>query len=326
MEDSYPPADSTSPRWLPWLQLLRLPNVFTAIADVSMGYLLGGGRSWGGWLPVVAATCCLYLAGMVLNDVFDAELDRVERPSRPIPSGRIPRRHAAALGWWLLAAGIACGWLAGRVAGTPGAPAPAFLGWLRPDLLGVLLAANIVLYDGLLKTTWLGPLAMGMCRSLNILLGMSVTADAAFWQESAGWLAAAGIGVYVMGVTWFARHEAGTSPRAGLLHGAAWMLAGQCLLVLVAPAGRVSSGAGLEGRTLLGLLLALYSIPVWGRAAWAIRSQTGRDVQMTVREALLTLPFFDFCLTWILVGGTPALAIMLLVLPARYLSRWIRVT
>ena len=34
---------------------------------------------------------------MVLNDVFDAEVDAREQPDRPIPSGRVSRRAAALL-------------------------------------------------------------------------------------------------------------------------------------------------------------------------------------------------------------------------------------
>ena len=41
---------------------------------------------------------CLYAAGMVLNDAFDAELDARERPERPIPSGRISRSRHGVLG------------------------------------------------------------------------------------------------------------------------------------------------------------------------------------------------------------------------------------
>ena len=71
---------------IPWLRLMRLPNVFTAIADVTMGYLFVH-SSVG--VPerlacVVLASASLYLAGMVLNDVFDVEIDARERPFRPL--------------------------------------------------------------------------------------------------------------------------------------------------------------------------------------------------------------------------------------------------
>ena len=76
-------------------------NVFTAASNVIAGFLIASGQ----WSPAVvlatliAASACLYAAGMVLNDAFDAELDARERPERPIPSGRIARRAAFAAGW-----------------------------------------------------------------------------------------------------------------------------------------------------------------------------------------------------------------------------------
>ena len=82
-----------------WLQLMRLPNVFTAAADVMMGYLVTHGtlRPASHFALLAAASCLLYLSGMILNDVFDAEVDAKERPERPIPSGRITHRAAAAM-------------------------------------------------------------------------------------------------------------------------------------------------------------------------------------------------------------------------------------
>src|SRR5215467_11229836 len=101
-----------------WLQLLRLPNVFTAVADVTMGYLvvLGELRPALYFGLLVASSVLLYLSGMVLNDVFDAKVDAQDRPDRPIPSGRISRRAASHVGRGMFIGGIAiaCGlsWLA----------------------------------------------------------------------------------------------------------------------------------------------------------------------------------------------------------------------
>ena len=90
----------------PYLQLVRLPNVFTAAADSLAGWLLVQGTFGepGRWLPLVLASVAIYAGGIVLNDVFDYEVDRVERPERPLPSGRVSRRFAAGLGGILLAA------------------------------------------------------------------------------------------------------------------------------------------------------------------------------------------------------------------------------
>ena len=76
---------------LTWLQLMRLPTVFTALSNILCGYLITHSFRVGDlpqqtdlWL-LLASSFGLYLGGMVLNDVFDAKLDAVERPERPIP-------------------------------------------------------------------------------------------------------------------------------------------------------------------------------------------------------------------------------------------------
>ena len=56
--------------------------------------------------------CCrsrsvfLYSGGMALNDYADRDLDAVERPERPIPSGRVPARRALGIAAALMAAGL----------------------------------------------------------------------------------------------------------------------------------------------------------------------------------------------------------------------------
>src|SRR4051794_12595089 len=94
---------STPSVWRTLGQLFRLPAVFTAMSDIAMGALvawsLGSSTaSLPAFLLLLVASSCVYLAGMVLNDVADAEVDRRERTGRPIPSGRISRKNAMTLG------------------------------------------------------------------------------------------------------------------------------------------------------------------------------------------------------------------------------------
>ena len=121
--DQSPPSS----KLLAYVRLFRLPNVFTAIADVLMGYLFVR------WpevdpptylathcLPLLLGSALMYTAGMVLNDVFDIEVDRVERPERPLPSGRIAVGWARWLGFEMLFAGAALGVLVGVIAAIHG--------------------------------------------------------------------------------------------------------------------------------------------------------------------------------------------------------------
>src|SRR6185369_15378402 len=96
-------------RLLPYAQLLRIPNVFTAFADILLGTLAAGTlltRPLGS-AALLLASGCLYCAGMVWNDYFDLDIDKKERPFRPLPSGKVSTRTAVWLGLSLLVAGIA---------------------------------------------------------------------------------------------------------------------------------------------------------------------------------------------------------------------------
>ena len=187
----------------PYLQLVRLPNVFTAAADSLAGWLLVGGSlaQPGRWLPLALASMSIYAAGIALNDWFDYEIDLHERPGRPLPSGRVSRRFALALGGTLLVAGMALAAYSGS---------PASLG------VAALLSACVLGYDAGLKRTGLGPEVMGACRGLNLLLG---TSQATALGGPAAWLVAASMAVYVTGVTWISRSETTTSQRSGLAAG-----------------------------------------------------------------------------------------------------------
>src|SRR5438132_7620296 len=143
------------------LALVRPPNVFTAVADSAAGLVLArqAGPSAGDpGLWCLAASACLYLGGIALNDYFDRAVDAIERPDRPIPSGSVPPALAAGVGVALLAAGIA-------LAGLAGAPAAT---------VAAVLALAILLYDGVSKGTGAGFLNMGVCRGLNFSMPMAL--------------------------------------------------------------------------------------------------------------------------------------------------------
>src|SRR5262249_6308977 len=147
-----------------YAQLVRLPNVFTAVADIALGAVVAGSLP-GRWLPFVLlalSSACLYSAGMVWNDFFDLEQDRKERPSRPLSSGRVSRVAAAGFGVALLLGGLLFSLLAGwSLAGSR--EDGSGIVW-TPTILALLLIGAILLYDCWLKRTWAGPLGMGLCR------------------------------------------------------------------------------------------------------------------------------------------------------------------
>ena len=300
-----------------YAQLVRLPNVFTALADICLGALATGAQTgpslspawWLSFGGLLAASACLYSAGMVWNDFFDLDQDRRERPFRPIPSGRVSRRAAALLGAALLAAGVGFALLAGWRGD----------GWEEtPAVLAVLLSAAILLYDGWLKRTWAGPLGMGACRFLNVLLGLCAALPATGTYPWDWGLHLAGVvGAYIIGVTWFARTEARVSQRRALAAAAGAMLAA---LVLALPLP-VWFPSGTSSPFFPYLLVGLgfwVGLPV----CEAIERPAPGQVQTAVKRAIFGLVVLDATLATALAGAV-GLVILLLLLPAHVLGRWI---
>jgi 4-hydroxybenzoate polyprenyltransferase len=294
----------------PYAQLVRLPALPTALADVCLGALAAGAlpARWAPFGLLLVASGCLYCAGMVFNDFFDLEQDRRERPSRPLPAGTVSTRAAVRLGALLLAAGVLFALLAGWAAGSA-----------LPGLLSALLAGAVLLYDARLKRTRAGPLGMGACRFLNVLLGVSVTGTLA---RPVGPHLALVVGLYVVGLTWFARTEARTSSQSELAGAAAVLLASLLLAVPLPAHPQGGASSPLFPYLLVALGFAV-GLPAWQ----AIQSPTPARVQAAVRRALFCLIVLDAVLATAR-AGTAGLLILLLLAPSLYLNRkrWLYAT
>jgi 4-hydroxybenzoate polyprenyltransferase len=290
--------------------------VFTALADIGLAALatgaLSGEGSWGHWWTfalLLMASACLYCGGMVWNDVFDLEQDRRERPFRPLPSGRVTRMQAMRLGVGLLAGGMA-------LAGLAGWDGESLRG--APFVLAGLLVAAILLYDGWLKRTWAGPLGMGACRFLNVLLGLTIVPDG---NGPRGVYLALTVGVYIVGVTWFARTEARLSSREALMAAAAVMLAG-LLMALPLPVIPADRPTAERTSSLYLYLLVVYGLYLGIAVCRAMGQPSPALVQKVVKKAVLGLVAFDAILATALVGLL-GLVLLLLLPPALYLGRWL---
>jgi 4-hydroxybenzoate polyprenyltransferase len=289
----------------PYAQLVRLPNLPSALADICLGTLAARALPEHGWsfALLLPASACLYSAGMVWNDYFDREQDRRERPFRPLPSGRISARQAVYLGTTLLIAGVLLAALAGHTSG-----------WLA---LGIVAA--ILLYDGWLKRTWAGPLGMGACRFLNVLLGVSACGSL-LWPMGAH--LALVVGLYIVGVTWFARTEARLSNQNALRGAAAVMLAALILAVPLPLQVVPDQRSALFLYLLVGLGFLL-GMPVVA----AIAQPTPPRVQAAVKRSLMGLILLDTVLATA-TAGLVGLLILLLLAPSLYLNRksWLYAT
>jgi 4-hydroxybenzoate polyprenyltransferase len=299
-----------------WLQLVRLPAVFTALADICAGFSCkrSSFEPVTEFAALLLASGCLYLAGMIFNGVFDRRRDAIGRPGRPIPSGRIGVMPAVLVGVVLLAAGIGSAATVSRQA----------------LYISLGLTACILAYDGLLKATLLGPIAMGACRFLNVMLGSAIDDVSTFvWAPPQIYVAAA-IGIYVAGVTWFARTEEKTSARLPLIGGAVLANLGMATLAatysgqtLVLPwmwAGEIQPAA-------LVLLVVAIALTVDRRIVNSIIDPSPARVQGAVKLMLLSIITLDATAVLASSGNIMlAIATALLVLPAIIFGRWIYLT
>ncbi|MGW0640731.1 SCO3242 family prenyltransferase [Streptomyces badius] len=143
-----------------WAELLRVSALFSVPGDALAGAAAVGRRPGRGTAIAVGASLCLYEAGMALNDWADRDEDAIDRPHRPIPSGRVSPAAALGAAGVLTAVGLALAARAGRPALT----------------VATGLAATVWAYDLHLKHTKAGPAAMAAARSLDLLLGATATA------------------------------------------------------------------------------------------------------------------------------------------------------
>ncbi len=197
-----------------WLEIMRISNlptvVSTAIAGGAIGATVAARDT-----PVVdpamwslAAPPLAYIGGMILNDAFDARIDAVERPARPIPSGRIARGHAYAAGFACLGLALACA---------------AATGSIDTFLLAVLLVAIVVTYDAIHARARAVVLLLGASRALACLLPMVAFAQDA--DEGTHWASLARgaapvlpaiLALWTVGLSIAARGEVIAVPAAGL--------------------------------------------------------------------------------------------------------------
>lgn len=298
-----------------YLQLVRFPAVFSAMADVLVGFLLVRSSLLIDDCPLpvlllVAASSCLYLAGMAFNDVFDRDVDARERPNRPISSGRVPLRNAIGLGIGLIAGGLTAAGFAG----------------VNSLLVAGLLLAAIFAYDAALKTTAIGPVAMGLCRTLNVLLGASAAADVSrLWSHPVLTLAGC-YGVYIAGLTWFAKHEAGRSPRGSLIVATVVIDAGLICMFFLALSDQYGFG-GKAPAFNVQLAAAVVAVVVNRALFLAIAEPSPQRVQRAVKTMLQWLIMLDATLVFAASGNALyGLITASLMVPAVVIGYWLYVT
>ena len=289
-------------------ELVRAPAALSVPGDTIAGAAAAGvaGPATGG---LAGASICLYWAGMAANDLADRHRDAIERPGRPIPSGRVRPATALAVAGGLTVAGL----LLAAVAGGRRALATA-----------TGLAAAVWTYDLVAKETPAGPAVMAACRGLDVLLGASPAGRAGLRRALP---AAAVVAAHTYTVTVLSRDEvtgadaavpATTLAATGMIAGAA-LAAGRAGRT-ARPATRLLR-AGLAG-TLAGAYLRRFGA---GQAR-AVQNPEPASVRAAVSAGITSFPLLQGALT--VRAGRPltALAVAAAAPAGRRLARLVSLT
>lgn len=240
------------------LELVRAPAALSVPGDTMAGAAVAGRRAKPG---LAAASVLLYWAGMALNDWSDRELDAVERPERPIPSGRISPTGALGIAVGLTGAGVA---------------AAAIFGGRRAFALAGLLAGAVWAYDLRLKHTKAGPAAMAACRTLDVLLGAGPDTRAAAPMALA-------IGAHTYGITLLGHAEVEGATSATVRNALTATGTAAALALVASPRGEPADRLAASG------LIAAF-LATGGRAQLALRIDPDPEqVRRAVRMSILSL-------------------------------------
>jgi len=171
-----------------YLQLVRIPGIFTALSNVLIGYFFSLSQTEVFSFPFLLLTSgFLFCSGMILNDYFDLQIDKRERPDRPLPSKKISKQNAFLLGIIFLI-------LANLFASIVG---------YHALIISLIMTALIFTYNYKLKfISFLGIFNLSLIRFLNVLLGfsvLSITFDIIQY--------AIPIGIFVGGISILAKNE-----------------------------------------------------------------------------------------------------------------------
>ncbi len=303
----------------PYLQLMRPANIVTAVADIIAGASLSyyvpphasivGNLAQSAWnilsfpvydLPfLMLATVGLYGGGVVLNDVFDAELDKIERPERPIPSGKVSKQNASLLGFGLLIIGILCAFKVSLLSGG----------------IAFVVAGLAVLYDYKGKHhAFFAPLNMGLCRGGNLLLGASIVTS----NVSDFWFLAFIPIVYIAAITTVSRGEVHGGDTKNLRWGFAMYVAVVISLALL---------LFFFSKNVFALpFLLLFVYFIFPPLLKAIKQPIPANVMKAVKSGVISLIVMDATLATIFANWYLGGIVLCLLFVSRYLAKTFAVT
>ena len=144
----------------PYIEILRPGNVIMEVIAIVLVAIVGHTIS----IPIILAMLAVFFeisAGNVINDYFDYKIDLINKPHRPIPSGRISPKNGRNYAYVLFVMGTICGFL---------------ISYLNKDWTAfiIVLISDVILYiyaRNLKSTPLIGNLTVGFMTGLCFAFG-----------------------------------------------------------------------------------------------------------------------------------------------------------
>lgn len=144
----------------PYIEILRPGNAIMGAISIILVAIIDHSFS----IPIILAILTVFFetaAGNVINDYFDYNIDLINKPERPIPSGRISLKNGRNYGYLMFLLGTACGFLISYITNN----------WIP---LIIVLIADVILYlyaYKLKSTPLIGNLAVGFMTGFGFVFG-----------------------------------------------------------------------------------------------------------------------------------------------------------
>lgn len=293
-----------SPNFKDYFLLIRLPNLFTLPSNILVGFAIASSltltiTSLVQALLLVTISILLYCVGLVLNDLFDYNIDKKERPDRPLASGKISRKIAIVLVtiFSVIALGLS------------------ILVSVPTFGISLVLIALIFGYDKYLKNTQAGPFTIAAARVMNVMLGTSASFNNidSFPQFVILVFVLTITFVYVSLIGFISKYEVqGFSENIKLY------------LIRVVIAGIISS---ITLFTFIGffkyeslIILALFLF-IMTKAVYRIENKDSKGIQQCIQKMIMSIIVLDSTYLSGIIGLAVGLAVLLLIAPLLIMSR-----
>lgn len=296
-----------------YTSLVRLPNLFSAASNILPGYCIIVATIPSSFsntnvlhlAGLMVTSSLLYMAGIVFNDYFDIEIDKKERPTRPLPSGNVSKRKALTIA---ISSMIAANIIS------------LVISWMS-FVFAVILTAIIIAYDSRLKhKTFTGPISMSFARFVNVILGASPAFPVLILsRESITMLLfiATMLFLYIFSISILSKKEVRSkATRLNIIFPFAIVFVVITSIAIIGLIG-IFQTVSFVNLALFSVVMIITFLPILRGQA----SLTPVDIRNTIRNMIISIIILDSVFVSGVIGLQYGLATLLLIIPSILLAR-----